>query len=291
MNQRTADTFLKIQKRYKEVQDRYANSSSIYRNMLVIGDYGTGKTQLFGTCPKPVHIDSFDPGGTKTAALQPLIESGDIVVENKYENDDWKNPWAYDQWVRDMRERIADGYFDYIGTYGLDSTTRWAMSMMYAIMSRGSKVSKPHAGETPQLQDFMLQQFDGADIISHIMALPCHTLITGHIALTKDEVTGKLETGLMLWGKFSNQLPLSFDEKYIMRVEKDKHMLQVKNDGYYKAETRMGGTKFQKYEEPNIQALLKKGNGGVSISSPSYIAWEDKESIEGLMLAQKGGTT
>jgi len=36
------------------------------------------------------------------------------------------------------------------------------------------------------------------------------------------------------------------------------HSLLTKNDGYYKAETRMGGSKFQQHEETNIRALLKK---------------------------------
>jgi len=34
--------------------------------------------------------------------------------------------------------------------------------------------------------------------------------------------------------------------------------LLTKNDGYYKAETRMGGSRFEQNEKPDINALLRK---------------------------------
>ena len=94
------------------------------------------------------------------------------------------------------------------------------------------------------------------------MGYPCHVFVTGHIGLMKDEVSGKMETGLLMYGKLSEKVPLVFDEKYVTRVKSSSsgvsYELLTRNDGYYKAETRMGGGKFDPAETPNVKALLRK---------------------------------
>ena len=75
--------FLKVKERAMKARQMYADSASQFSNFLIYGDFGTGKTQILSTCPKPVFIDSFDPGGTKTAALQPLIDKGDVIVDTR----------------------------------------------------------------------------------------------------------------------------------------------------------------------------------------------------------------
>lgn len=255
--------FLKVQQRALDVRERYANSTSEFSNFLITGDYGTGKTQILTTAPRPVFIDCFDPGGTKTAALQPLIASGDIIVENKWETDSWKKPFAYTAWEREMEQRMQEGFFHHIGTYALDSITKFSDSMMYEILKRGTG-GKSRKGQQPQLQDYGVQQTTAVDWIGVLMGLPCHVVVTGHIGLIKDEVSGKMETGLLLAGKLSDKVPLSFDEKYITRVTSSSaglsHKLQTHNDGYYKAETRMGGSGFDLFEEPDLRKLLMKAN-------------------------------
>jgi hypothetical protein len=261
MTQASSDKFLKIQERAEATRARYAESSSRYSNFLIYGDFGTGKSQLASTSPTPVFIDSFDPGGTKTAALQAQITAGDIVVENKWESDSWKDPHAFMEWEKEMAERQAEGFFDHIGTYFLDSATKWADSMMFEIIRRGTR-GKSRKGGNPELQDYMVQQMTAVDWLGVLMSLPCHVVVTGHIGLLKDEVSGKVETGLLLAGKLSEKVPLVFDEKYVSMVKSSSaglnHTLLTKNDGYYKAETRMGGSGFLQHEEPNLKKLLRK---------------------------------
>ncbi len=255
------EMFLKVQERALAVRQRYAETAVQWANILIYGDFGTGKTQVIGTAPRPIFIDSFDPGGTKTAALQPLIASGDIIVDNRWEGDSWKQPWAFAEWEREMDRRKREGFFDYLGTYALDSITKWAQALIYEILKRGTKgVSR--AGNKPELQDYLIQQLTAVDWLSQLMQLPCHTIVTGHMGFEKDEYTGKMETGLLLEGKLSGKVPLVFDEKYITRVKETpsgtNYTLQTRNDGYYKAETRMGGVDFAAYEEPDLRALLKR---------------------------------
>lgn len=263
---------LTIQNHFAELRKRYAEGISKYSNILVLGDYGTGKSQLYSTCPKPIKIDSFDPGGTSTEALQPLIDKGDIVV-SRFEDDDWYHPNAYKKWETEFMLWKNNGWFEKLGTYGIDSATNWVIALLCHIMSIGKGVGvKPHPGESPYQSDYLWQQLHAGNILrKHIMPLPCHTLITGHLHITKDEVRGNVHSGLLMWGKIADQLPLLFDEKYIARVSTGgKHQLQTKNDGVFQAETRMGGNKFEKFMAPDIRALLKLAGK----------AWEDKPRLD-----------
>lgn len=264
MTQATAssDKFLKVQKRAASVRQKYTDSASPFVNILAYGDFGTGKSSLAATAVRPVFIDSFDPGGTKTAVLQPLIESGDIIVENKWEQDSWKKPWAFREWEREMAERERDGFFDHIGTYMVDSITKWSDSMMYEILKVGSRKTGPRPGTTPEIQDYLTQQLTAVDWLDMLMGYRCNVLCTGHIGIDKDEITGATQTGMLLYGKLSMKVPLAFDEKYITRSKQGpsgiEYHLQTKNDGYWKAETRMGGSNFATFEQPDIRKLMQK---------------------------------
>ncbi len=262
---------LTIQNHFADLRKRYHEQHSKYVNMLVLGGYGSGKTQLFSTCPKPIKIDSFDPGGTNTAALQPLIDSGDLIV-SCFEDDDWTRPHCYREWEKEFMLWKNNGWFEKLGTYGIDSATNWVVSLMFNIMNIGKgKNVGPHPGVTPYESDYLWQQLHAGNILrKNIMTLPCHTLITGHLTHKQDGVTGRIQSNLLMWGKIADQIPLVFDEKYICRVEGGKHKLQVKHDGIYQAETRVGGLKFDKFMEPDIRALLKLAGK----------AWEDKPRLD-----------
>jgi len=264
---------LLIRKTFAEISEIYSQTASIYANILALGDYGSGKTQLYSSCPFPVLIHSFDSGGTTTAALQPLIKRGLIIVE-KFESDDWKRPSEYLRWEKRMLELKRMNFFASIGTYGMDSLTNWVVCLMHHIMRAGlGKGVATHAGQAPYQSDYLWQQLHAGNILrKEIMTLPCHTLMTGHLHAKQDELTGSIEMGLLMWGKIADQIPLVFDEKYIMRVNAAGiHQLQTKSDGRFKAETRMGGDKFEKFEKPDIRALLKRAGK----------SWQDKELVAG----------
>lgn len=249
--------FLEVQRRAESVREMYLKKTTGGVNVLLYGDFGTGKTTFFKTCPKPVFIDSFDPSGTITKALRPMIESGDIIVETKWEGDSWKNPFAFQAWEKEMEDRIKTGFFEHFGTYGLDSLTRMAESCMFRVCEKGN-----HKGEPYQKQDYNVQQLTVVDWLGRIATFPCHTVVTGHIGRFQDEVSGAIETGLLLAGKLSDKVCLAFVEKWVSRVVKEggkqRFVVQTHQEGIYKAETRIGGSDFQTFEEPDFKALLRK---------------------------------
>jgi len=253
--------FLKIQEHALEVRESYKQQDTKSKiNILNLGKPGTGKTRLAVTCPKPVHIDCFDRGGTRTAELQPFIASGAIIVDNSFENDSWKEPRAFRLWEKKLKIRRDLGYFDYIGTYMLDSLTTFANSMMYAILMKGGDKRGSRTGQLPEQQDYHLQQYTLVDYLDVLMQLPCNVIANGHVVLIEDNVSGRLETGILLAGKASDKVPPAFDEKYISRcISEDKYVLQTRSDGKWHAETRIGGGGiFEHHEEQNLYKLLKK---------------------------------
>ncbi len=78
----------------KKVKEYYEGDHLQKRfSALITGETNTGKTFLLRTARKPIHIDSFDPGGTK--CLEAYIRKGDIVVDTRFENEDPEDPSAF----------------------------------------------------------------------------------------------------------------------------------------------------------------------------------------------------
>jgi len=251
--------FLMVKNRVDEIRNRYEARERIDKlRALVYGHCGTGKSRLALSCPQPVFADSFDPQGFELRALRKMKTEGRLIVDDRWERDDWKNPFVYRDWEKEMLKRRKEHFFDYIGTYFLDGTTRWAQSMMYAIMKKGSKNGPSRAGGTPEIQDYLVQQMTGADELGRLLDLPCHVIVTGLIGTDKDEVSGKTTTGLLLSGKFSAQIPPLFSEVYVAQAAKGDWHLMTKPESTYFAKTRMGEGLFLPHEKPDIKALIRK---------------------------------
>ena len=243
---------------FDSIRKMYANSvTKDSFNAIVYGYMGTGKTTLLGTARKPVLLDCFDPGGEKVLVDQ--IKTGEIMVRNSYQIEDSRKPTAYRAWEKEFdRLRNTPGFFEQIGTYAIDSVTTWSEALMNSILKANGR-----AGGTPQMQDYLVQINTIRDAIKLITALPCDVILTGHVDTEKDEVTGRLTTGVMITGKLKEKLPLLMDEVY-MTVSKEtskgvEYSLLTRNTGLYKARTRLGRNGiFETYENPDIKALLER---------------------------------
>lgn len=255
------DEFLKIRKGYEEASKKKGF------NALVYGDFGTGKTYLLSTAPKPVLIHAFDPGGPVT--LRKWTESGEILVEEFITNKDSKED-AYIQWEKEFNRLRKLGFFDHIGTYCLDSLTTMSEAAMDAIMIRGGSKGGPRKPyhkdiETyiPQLQDYLVQQYTLRDVLMVCCGLPCNFICTGHIDRNKDEVSGKVIATPMITGKYAQKIPMLFDEVYITDVKEtskgNEFRLLTESTGIFRARSRLAASyDLKKYEEPDIKAILKK---------------------------------
>lgn len=226
-------------------------------NLLLLGESGSGKTFLSRTARAPVHVDSFDPGGTK--GLLPEIKEGRIIVDTRFECDDPMNPKAFELWKKTMQHRIRIGYFDYIGTYILDSATTWSDAIMNQILKAAGI-----PGKAPRFtHDYGPQKIEIRNWLQTLLNLPCDFILTGHLEGQKDEVQGNVKYRFLTTGKGDVTIPLLFDEIWVALADQRgmkgvEYKILTQKNGVYTAATRIGRDKFDTFEVPDIKALLKK---------------------------------
>ena len=254
---------LEILKEADELQDIYSKDPRQNSfNALVLGKKGSGKSFLARTCRKPVHIDSFDPGGTK--GLKDLIlkdgkPTGIIIADTRYESEDPKDPKMFVEWRKQMEKRAKMNYFDHLGTYILDSSTTWSETIMNWILKAAHI-----AGEAPRwAHDYVPQKVQIRNWVREMLDLPCDFIMTGHLEGEKDEVSGRMTYEYMTTGKGVILIPLLFDELYIMDPKESSkgtnYRILTKATGSYTACSRLAREGLlEQYEEANIKSILKK---------------------------------
>lgn len=242
-----------------------AEMQSMYRSdpkqkgftALILGEIGSGKSFLLRTARKPVHVDSFDPGGTVN--LQPEIDRNLIIPDVRFEYEDPSNPSVFSLWMRVMEERIREGYFNHIGTYCIDSATNWSEAIMNWVLKKVNL-----AGEAPRwAHDYVPQKVEMRNWIRKCIDLPCDFFMTGHLEAKEDKVTKQIYFRFMTTGKGVVTLPALFDEVYIMLPKSTsqgvEYQILTKSTGTYVARSRLAKLNLlDQYEKPDIKHILKK---------------------------------
>lgn len=251
----------------KKVKEYYAGDPLQKRfSALVTGETNAGKTYLLRTARRPIHIDSFDPGGTK--CLADLIASGDVIADTQWENDDPFAPDKFAKWKKAIDIRFQIDYFSKFGTYVIDSATTWGDSVMnYGL------AAKNRAGEVPQRNfDYMPQKIDMENYIKKLMRIPCDFILTGHLKEIKKVLSVDTKTGISrdeikyrfhTVGQSVITIPLLFDEIYVLIGEEGrtgpKRKMLIDSLGTYVARSRLKANgKLDSVEEPDIKGILKK---------------------------------
>lgn len=257
-----------IQRQLYYVRDYYRGDSRQKRQtFLICGFKGSGKTSVARTCRKPIHIDSFDPGGT--TVISDMIESGDVIADVRFEDDDPLNPDRFAIWMKSIDKRINIGYFDKFGTYMLDSSTTWGNSIMYYQLA-----SHNDAGNIPTWKegDYVEQKNLMQNYIKKLMRLPCDVIVTAHLDERQELISYDKPTGIKRFkttyrfftvGKAVITIPILFDEFYVLQTEEssegNKRIFLLDGQGKYQASSRLRREGRLDITEPaNIKAILKK---------------------------------
>lgn len=234
-------------------------------NALLLGSFGSGKTYFLGTCPKPVLIHSFDPGGYKS--LMPLIDKGEVIVDSSFEVDNVKNPTVWDKWektfhsYRTPNKDTGKCIFDGIGTYAIDSYTTFISALVNKIAAVKGRTDQCLTQPDWQIVTNIIK--DAAKLVTSI---PCHTVMIGHLSMERDDVEGRMLAQIAATPKLRGFLPLLFDEVWVALSETGakggpEYKLLTAHWSRYEARTRIGGPqqgKFLLKEEPNFKHLLRK---------------------------------
>uniref|UniRef100_A0A6H1ZYE1 Putative ATPase domain containing protein n=1 Tax=viral metagenome TaxID=1070528 RepID=A0A6H1ZYE1_9ZZZZ len=264
----------------KKVRDYYEGDPLQKRfSALITGETNAGKTFILRTARKPIHIDSFDPGGTK--CIRDLIDKGDVIADTSWENEDPFDPTVFARWMKTVDIRMRIGYFEKFGTYCLDSATTWGTAVMnYQLASAG------HVGEAPRYRyDYNPQKVYMTNYIRKLMRLTCDFILTGHLREIEEVLRIDPKTGVATkdikyrfytTGDAVMTIPLLFDELYVIigkdgRGQEPKREMLVDSLGKYIARSRLKQNGLlNAVEPPNIKALLKK----------IKLNWEDKPRLE-----------
>jgi len=269
-------------KELKRVTDYYDQDPLQKRfSAIVTGETNAGKTYLLRSARFPIHIDSFDPGGTK--CLTDLIRNkknpnGQIVADTTWETEDPFTPKAFAEWMKVTNIRLNTKYFDMFGTYCLDSLTTFGKAVMNYQLNL-----KDRAGEAPQhRQDYNPQKIFIENYIRKLMNLSCDFIVTGHLKEIEELKAIDAKTGirrmevkyrLYVTGQSVITIPLLFDELYtiIGKGNPPKREMLIDSLGTYIARSRLKRNgKLDASEEPDIRKLLKKIG----------LNWEDKPKLQ-----------
>lgn len=230
---------LDVKEELQQVQEMYQDrSQNEYVNFLGLGDYGTGKTYSLRTMPRPMLIHSFDPGGTD--AIDFLVEDEDtaIYADTRFEAHDADNPKAYRRWDNQFQDLYGSGFFEGIETFVIDSLSGLNEAIMREVLAKDGR-----AGEPPHKRNYQIQMLTLQDIVGMLVDLPCHTFMTAHLELQKDEVSGRMETVPLVTGKLRTKLPTQFNEVWCYTTSQNskgtQYQVKLAPDGFYKARSRM----------------------------------------------------
>jgi len=263
----TDEQILAEARHIREMYNNDAKQKSF--NALILGELGSGKTFILRTARKPVHIDSFDHGGTK--CLQEYIDKGEIVVDTRFESEDRLEPSMYQLWKTEFERRRTMGYFDNIGTYAIDSSTSWAEAIMNRILQKAGI-----AGQAPRFtKDYTPQKTEIFNMLSRCLDLSCDFILTGHLEQYEDAVDKTIRYRFMVTGKGTIIIPTKFDEIYVLvpkeTSEDVNYRLLTKNTGTYTARSRLSkGGLLKTYEKPDIKEILRKA--GMSTEDKPLLA-------------------
>ena len=223
---------------------------------LVMGAYGSGKTSLFRTARLPVLLDSFDPKGT--VVLEDMEREGKIIIR-RFWDEDSSRPSQYIRWRRLWEEDLRTGTLEKFGTYGIDSITTFIEALTNYIAAM-----KQRDSNIPIERDYSIIYNHVRDVVKKSSSAGCDFIITAHIAMDRDEISGEYIVELDTYKRLKTRLPILFSEKYVVdrRIGKDgkpKVVLLTGPQGKYRGSTQLGKDgKFEIEEEPDIKSLLRK---------------------------------
>ncbi|TET81251.1 hypothetical protein E3J38_04230 [candidate division TA06 bacterium] len=252
-------TELEIKKEAEKIQQMYRDDPrSETFNAIPYGPIGTGKTTMLGTARRPLHVDSFDPGGTKVLLDKEGNYPPEVYCDTRWEVENPFQPRVIREWDEVFHHRKRIGYYDRLGTYAIDSATTWAQDIMYEVMKKAGR-----AGGVPFQQDWLPQMTIIENAMREMVSLPCDCVLICHDDSDKDESTGRMFVGIMITGKLKRRIPLIFDEIYYVHTKETskgiEYQLLTRPTGLFQARTRLGkGGGLDTYEKPDFKHILRK---------------------------------
>lgn len=232
----------------KSLAERYATERRSkeklgYRNFLLTGRHGSGKTTLSATGKRPIIAHSFDAGDLES--IQDEIDEGWIIPNDRWEDEVHTGaPWAWKSWLEEMQKLKESDIFSQIGTYVLHSLTGLNTAAMNYVIG----TSRLTSGDTPKWEkDYLPTQTLIIRAIRECCSLPCDFILSAHADKEQDAMSGRMFGTVAATGKVRILLPPLFSEIYFMEsrpnpqnFKKREFVIHTQPEGIWDARTRMG---------------------------------------------------
>ena len=222
-----------------------------YLNVLVIGEWGTGKTTFASTFPDPIYWFDYDMG------LVGIRNCGKQVDYDTMIDDDLSRPTVANQTEAKVNELLKECPYK---TVVFDTTTNLADAFMSRILKQNNRHTQP-----PQLQDYYKLTSDFKQLVYRAKALPCHTIFIAHEFISEDKDSGKTRSMPLLTSKLAARLGGMFNEVYYTDVASTKDGLEfrllTRIKGIRKGKTQLGKGIFDEFESPDFGHLITKLQG------------------------------
>ena len=265
-------------------------AQDIYFSALIMGEWGSGKTRLFLTVPRPLLVEAFENSVNILSIIEPaatcfitpattadeiraLYASGKTIFIRKFGKETHKHPTVYATWRktfdRDLRLNADNKcFYDLFATVGLDSFTGWNEAVVNFIIKKFNHKVKQDGTERPlgvmAQSDYPHLYKEVEDMINLYTDRNWHFIMTAHLDVDQDPVTGKNNTSIRAFKTLRTTIPSKVTEKLVMRRTAlgtdQKFELITGVTGKYRASTVFGADKWSLIEKPDIRALLKKAN-------------------------------
>ena len=240
--------------------DEYQDT--VNTSIFVMGQYGSGKTTLITTAPKPILLNSFDPNGT--LVIERLIAEGKLkksdILIRKYWSDTAQNPVEYPRWEKQLREDIGKGFLNHFATYAIDTATFWTEAISNYAASVDPKTTSAHmrgARDTLPIRAYQEINTLVLSLVNTISSMDLVFVLTCHLELNESE-TGDTEYVPSLTKKLRTQLPARFSEKWVIRAKnkggKVTHEIVTGPVGNIRGSSQLG---LPLTFEPDITKALK----------------------------------
>lgn len=202
----------------KDIQPDLSESS-----FFLIGDSGSGKTQLAGGFPKPFFFD-FDKGMATLAGRDGIeyetfrdapAKNGKAMPERGI----YEYGKGWDQFIKKMNEigeQIDKGTCPY-ETLVFDSVTLMSQLVMNKIIKEDPKTTN---GDNPQIQHYGVESTKLKEAFDQITSWPLIKVMCAHIQRNTNELQNTVEMLPLLTGKFAARSAIYFDEVYFVEVER-----------------------------------------------------------------------
>lgn len=216
--------------------------------VFVMGEPGTGKTVGATSFPGPLKIFDFDG---KVSSAHSYWSKHDPAKLETIDYEDCVPTDSKGTAFKRMNDSIAKIKAEYVktgqmpfNTLVIDSTTVMATEMLNWLVhfETGIKRNKDVKSRTvASMQDYMIFAPTFSDFLFQIFALPWNIVLTGHVQVTQDELTGSIERHAMIPGQMGKKLPIFFPEVYVSMVKGDKYIVQTKADFKYPCRSQIQG--------------------------------------------------